>query len=71
MTSIVRRNLMTQPGYTPYCGAGTCRFRWPRTAFNGRQFECICGWRSDFEPEFIEQYVLKHIPTKDYPLTNR
>ena len=27
--SIVRRNLLTQEGYTPYCGADTCALRWP------------------------------------------
>lgn len=27
----------------------------PRTGFDGEQFKCICGWRSEFEPEFIAQ----------------
>lgn len=54
--SIVRNNLLTQLYYTPYCGAETCRHRWPRTQFNGKQFACKCGWQSQFEPEFIEQY---------------
>lgn len=54
--SVVRENLMTRPGYTPYCGAETCRHRWPRTIFDGKQFECSCGWRSNFESEFIERY---------------
>lgn len=54
--STVRRNLLNQPGYTPYCGAEKCGGRWPRTFFNGSQFACACGWRSSFEAEFIEDY---------------
>lgn len=52
--SMVRKNLMERPGYTPYCGAPDCRFTWPRTALDGSQFRCMCGWRSQFEVEFIE-----------------
>lgn len=52
----VRDNLLNRPGYTPYCGALYCRLRWPRTQFNGEQFECGCGWRAGFEASFIEQY---------------
>lgn len=54
--SIVRENLMSRPGYTPYCGADHCPYRMPRTKFTGTQFQCKCGWRTSFEPEFIEQY---------------
>ena len=56
--TIVRRNLMERPGYTPYCGSDypTCRAGLTRTRFNGRQFECTCGWQSNFEAEFIDQY---------------
>ena len=54
--SIVRENIMTVPGYTPYCGAENCSHRMPRTAFDGQQFKCACGWRSGFEAEFIEKY---------------
>ena len=54
--STVRRNLLTERGYSPYCGSEKCFLRWPRTRFNGRQFECRCGWESGFEPAFIEQY---------------
>lgn len=54
--SIVRNNLLTQLNYTPYCGNVSCVFGLPRTTFNGRQFVCACGWKSEFEPEFIEQY---------------
>lgn len=54
--SVVCNNLLTQLGYVPYCGAEPCSYRWPRTKFNGKQFECKCGWQSQFEPEFIEQY---------------
>lgn len=56
MTSIVRQNLLNEPGYTPYCGNDKCRTM-PRTIFNGEQFDCpSCGWRSAFEPEFIAKY---------------
>jgi len=54
--SIVRINLLTRKGYTPYCGAENCHLRMPRTAFNGKQFQCGCGWQSKFEAEFIEEY---------------
>lgn len=54
--SIVRRNLLTRRGYTPYCGNERCRTM-PRTRFTGKQFRCgCCGWESSYEPEFIEQY---------------
>lgn len=61
--SIVRDNLMNEPGYTPYCGAERCRARWPRTRFNGSQFQCSCGWQSGFEAAFIEQYKNRVIIT--------
>lgn len=54
--STVRQNLLTRPYYTPYCGGERCYLRWPRSAFNGSQFTCRCGWKSKYEPEFIEQY---------------
>lgn len=58
--SIVRYNLMNEKGYTPYCGNMTnCSFN-PRTIWNGEQFYCpSCGWKSSFEPEFIQQYKKK------------
>ena len=55
--SLVRRNLLAVPGYSPYCGADRCSGHWPRTRFNGKQFKCgSCGWVSSFEPEFIREY---------------
>lgn len=58
--SIVRENLMTRPGYAPYCGGDRCPQRNPRARFNGEQFCCsACGWKSSFEPEFIAQYKAK------------
>jgi hypothetical protein len=63
--SLVRQNLMDRPGYTPYCGADTCRVMWPRTRWDGAQFRCSCGWRSQFPADFIERYVAKHKPPKD------
>jgi hypothetical protein len=57
--SIVRENLLTVPGYSPYCGAAECDLRWPRTKFDGEQFKCGCGWHSTFEAEFIGEYKAK------------
>lgn len=54
--SIVRRNLLEEKGYTPYCGGDKCHYYWPRTVFNGTQFECRCGWKSSFENDFIDLY---------------
>ncbi|WP_034256826.1 hypothetical protein [Adhaeribacter aquaticus] len=60
--TIVRENLMTRPGYSPYCGNGRCKFTlWsnsnPRTKFNGSQFVCpTCGWTSQFPDDFIKRY---------------
>lgn len=56
--SIVRHNLMTRQGYSPYCG-GACS-QMPRTKFNGQQFVCPeCGWTSGFPKDFIDQYKNK------------
>lgn len=57
--SVIRDNLMTQPGYTPYCGSRSCKLHWPRSYFDGEQFACNCGWRSEFEPKFIAEYKAK------------
>lgn len=55
--SIVRSNLLTQRGYTPYCGGESCTAI-IRTRFDGKQFVArCCTWRSQFEPEFIAQYI--------------
>lgn len=57
--SLIRENLMTIPGYSPYCGDGRlCSM--PRTKFDGEQFKCPhCGWRSQFPDEFIAEYKAK------------
>jgi len=63
--TIVRENLMTQEGYTPYCGnnagrkiAGGCSN--PRTKWNGGQFRCTeCGWTSQFPFDFIKKYKVR------------
>jgi len=57
--SIVRRNLMKDEGYAPYCGEPKCHLLWPRTVFNSKQFTCSCGWKSDFPKDFIKQYKEK------------
>lgn len=57
--SLIRNNLMTQPGYSPYCGNDSCWAGLPRTTFDGEQFKCRCGWRSKFDAEFIAKYKAK------------
>ena len=65
--TIVCKNLMTEKGYTPYCGSEFCKprthyspERWPRTKFNGDQFHCPkCGWVSEFPEDFINEYKIK------------
>jgi hypothetical protein len=55
---IVRTNLMTRAGYSPYCG-DMCRVM-PRAAWNGSQFVCgCCGWESEFPADFIKIYKAK------------
>lgn len=58
MSDIVRENLLTVPNYTPYCGKGyyECGYRLPRLKFDGEQFKCFCGYRTNFEAEFIQEY---------------
>lgn len=56
---LIRKNLMTRPGYSPYCGNDACFARWPRTSFDGEQFRCVCGWRSKFDMAFIAEYKAK------------
>lgn len=57
--SIVRSNLLTRPGYSPYCG-GEDGCSMPRTHWNGSQFLCHeCGWESEFPDAFIEEYRKK------------
>jgi hypothetical protein len=57
--TIVRTNLMERPGYAPYCGSEVCVQHWPRTHYIRGQFQCGCGWRSNFELEFIAAYEAK------------
>ncbi len=59
--SLVRDNLMSRPHYSPFCGLNAkCSGSWPRTIFINDQFECpSCGWRSEFDKEFIELYKVK------------
>ena len=53
---LIRNNLLTRKGYSPYCGDDHCCRSTPRTKFNGSQFECPCGWVSEFPVDFIQQY---------------
>lgn len=67
MPSIIRTNLLTQEGYTPYCGNPKSKFTIggcnnPRTRFNEKmnQFQCSeCGWKSKFDKKFILLYKQK------------
>ena len=58
LTSTVRRNLMTVPGYRPYCGGDKCHLRNPRAEWSPDlgQFRCACGWVSGFPDDFIAVY---------------
>ncbi|WP_329894413.1 hypothetical protein [Stenotrophomonas sp. SMYL20] len=56
-TTTVRKNLLEREGYTPYCGeALMCTAGLPRTTWDGAQFRCRCGWRSEFPADFIAAY---------------
>jgi hypothetical protein len=54
--SLIRKNLMSEPGYSPYCGSDSCWAGMPRSKFDGEQFVCRCGWRSQFPADFIGEY---------------
>lgn len=60
--TIVRENLMTAPGYTPYCGNNLPSYMKngcsnPRTVWNGVQFACpVCGFTTEFPDDFIARY---------------
>jgi len=57
--SIIRDNLMSRPGYSPYCGNMNCATM-PRTSWTGSQFRCgRCGWVSQFPDDFIAEYKAK------------
>lgn len=63
--TIVRENLMTEQGYSPYCGNNIGRdfkngCHNPRTVFDGDQFVCPnCAYRTTFPPDFIHRYKAK------------
>lgn len=60
MATIIRNNLMTEKGYTPYCGSMSRFCSNPRTRWNGEQFACPkCGFVTQFPKEFIEEYKTK------------
>ncbi|MEP3669943.1 MAG: hypothetical protein ABJN42_24805 [Roseibium sp.] len=57
--SIVRNNLMKRPGYMPYCGEAHL----VRLSFDGTQFVCTCGYRTEFTEDFIAGYKSRwHTP---------
>jgi hypothetical protein len=57
--TVVRENLMTREGYSPYCGNNHCTEAMPRTMFDKDigQFTCKCGWISAFPKQFIRRYM--------------
>ena len=55
--TLIRQNLMTREGYSPYCGNALCSAGMPRTKFKNGQFRCSCGWASQFEDSFIQRYL--------------
>lgn len=67
-SSIVRTNMLNDKDYTCYCGSELCiprrtqfEERWPRTKFNGTQFECPkCNWESKYPEVFINTWKEKH-----------
>ncbi len=71
--SIVRNNLMTRPGYTPYCGDASCIRGMPRSDWSHtkEQFTCGCGWVSTFPADFIEGYKAYRETWDEPNLANR
>lgn len=59
--STVRNNLMKRPGYAPYCGNDCCGFT--RLRWDGAQFRCTCGYRTEFPATFISGYKARWQPT--------
>ncbi|PMQ10340.1 hypothetical protein PseAD21_16990 [Pseudomonas sp. AD21] len=59
--SHIEQNLLTKPGYSPYCGADACMV-WARTRWNGSQFQCQCGWTTWLCADFIAAYKAKWKP---------
>lgn len=57
--TIIQLTLMNQQGYSPYCGSSSCSAGMPRSKFDGEQFVCQCGWRSQFPADFIAEYKAK------------
>lgn len=57
--TFMQEKLLTEKGYTPYCGNEHCSVM-PRTHFNGEQFVChCCGWVSSYPADFIKIYKRK------------
>ena len=53
--SIVRQNLMDNKDYRPYCG----NTHFVRLIWDGEQFTCSCGYRTEFPEDFIKRYKAK------------
>lgn len=44
---------MKRPGYKPYCGETRC---FNRLMWDGTQFKCCCGYRTEFPEDFLAIY---------------
>lgn len=60
-STIVRENLMTVENYHPHCPSRKCTLSLNRASWNPniKQFECQCGWISNFPDDFINRYMKK------------
>ena len=55
----MQEKILSEKGYTPYCGNIHCNGGNPRTLFatDSLQFFCpCCGWMSKFPKECMEEY---------------
>lgn len=60
--TILRENLMNDVNYSAFCGSMECPLEMPKSTFNKKrqQFICGCGAISIFPIEFIQRYKRKH-----------
>jgi hypothetical protein len=62
--SLVLNNLMKRPGYAPYCmgmkavegGYVETECSMPRMKWDGEQFSCSCGGRTQLTDDFLSGY---------------
>ena len=61
-SSLVRSNLLDDRNYRPYVGCEHMN----RARFNGKQFDCSCGWHTTYEDEFIAAWKKQHNLPEDF-----